>query len=151
MKGVIRMIQQINVHEYDLNRLLDIWEASILATHNFINRDAIDEMKPSVITAFAAMDTVLIYEDHESVAGFMGIKDHKIEMLFLDPVYRKSGIGKQLIEEALQTYKIKYVDVNEQNLQAVGFYKHLGFKVISRSETDDEGRNYPILHMEHEL
>jgi len=40
------------------------------------------------------------------------------------------------------------VDVNEQNDQALGFYKGNGFKVISRSEMDSSGKPYPILHLE---
>ncbi|ENH9207696.1 GNAT family N-acetyltransferase, partial [Vibrio vulnificus] len=39
------------------------------------------------------------------------------------------------------------VDVNEQNPQAVGFYEHMGFKVVSRSPLDDMGKPFPILHM----
>ncbi len=31
--------------------------------------------------------------------------------------------------------------------QAVGFYEHLVFKVVKRSETDDQGNPYPILKM----
>jgi putative acetyltransferase len=39
------------------------------------------------------------------------------------------------------------VDVNEQNTQGVGFYRHLGFVETGRSETDDQGRPYPLLHL----
>jgi len=37
--------------------------------------------------------------------------------------------------------------VNEQNLQGVGFYLHMGFVETGRSETDDQGRPYPLLHL----
>jgi putative acetyltransferase len=39
------------------------------------------------------------------------------------------------------------VDVNEQNDGAIGFYGHLGFEVTGRSEFDDQGRPYPLLHL----
>jgi putative acetyltransferase len=39
------------------------------------------------------------------------------------------------------------VDVNEQNIKAVNFYKKSGFEIIERSEKDDQGRNYPLLRM----
>ena len=38
--------------------------------------------------------------------------------------------------------------MNEQNAQAVGFYEHMGYKVVSRDELDTEGKPYPILHLE---
>lgn len=39
------------------------------------------------------------------------------------------------------------VDVNEQNNHALGFYEHIGFKVVGRSPLDGQGEPYPILHM----
>ena len=39
------------------------------------------------------------------------------------------------------------MDVNEQNSAARGFYEACGFAVEGRSELDDQGRPYPLLHM----
>lgn len=39
------------------------------------------------------------------------------------------------------------VDVNEQNEQAVGFYKRMGFTINGRTDTDGLGKPYPILQM----
>jgi hypothetical protein len=33
--------------------------------------------------------------------------------------------------------------VNEQNVQAVGFYLHMGFEIVARSELDGTGKPYP--------
>lgn len=69
-------------------------------------------------------------------------------MLFIDPYLRGQGIAKMLLQFAIDHLNVTNVDVNEQNIQAVGFYKHFGFKVISRSELDGTGKPYPILHMQ---
>ena len=58
------------------------------------------------------------------------------------------GYLKQLIEYAVKTLGVNSVDVNEQNEQAVGFYLHQGFHVISRDATDSTGKPYPVLHMQ---
>ena len=68
-------------------------------------------------------------------------------MLFIDPDFRGKGIGSILTNFAITTLKIEKVDVNEQNPQAVGFYKKLGFKIIGRSELDGQAKPYPILHL----
>jgi putative acetyltransferase len=39
------------------------------------------------------------------------------------------------------------VDVNEQNPEAARFYEACGFAVVGRSELDDGGRPFPLLHM----
>ena len=69
-------------------------------------------------------------------------------MLFIHPEYRGKGIGKTLLDYSIDKLKVTKVDVNEQNEQAVGFYKYCGFEVIKRSELDSSGKPYPTLHME---
>lgn len=77
----------------------------------------------------------------------MGIEDRKLEMLFLLPEKRGMGIGRKLIEYGIKNYSINELTANEQNLQAKGFYEHLGFRVYKRSETDEQGKPFPVLYM----
>ena len=53
-----------------------------------------------------------------------------------------------LVTYAINHLQVTKVDVNEQNIQAVGFYKYIGFNVYKRSDLDGEGKEYPILHMQ---
>jgi putative acetyltransferase len=69
-------------------------------------------------------------------------------MLFIHPEYRGKRIGKTLLDYSIGKLRITKVGVNEQNEQAVGFYKHCGFKTVGRSELDASGKPFPILHME---
>ena len=88
-------------------------------------------------------------KDNQTITGFLGISEEKIEMLFIHPDKRGQGIGRLLNKfavEQLQTYK---VDVNEQNEQAVSFYKKMGYKVVGRTEVDGLGKPFPILQMEY--
>ena len=87
------------------------------------------------------------YEADGRLAGFIGTAGGNIEMLFVDNDCRGRGIGRRLVRYAVGVQGADRVDVNEQNAQAVGFYAHLGFRLASRSETDAEGKPYPILHL----
>ena len=77
----------------------------------------------------------------------MGIDSNRLEMLFLSPEVRGKGLGKQLLQYGIETYNIQELTVNEQNLQAVGFYEHMGFQTYKRTEYDEEGNPYPLLYM----
>lgn len=68
-------------------------------------------------------------------------------MLFLSPSCIGTGLGKRLVSLALRQYDVEYVDVNEQNEKAEGFYRHMGFRTFRRDETDEQGHPFPILHM----
>ncbi len=77
----------------------------------------------------------------------MGIEGQKLEMLFVTAEKRGKGIGKKLIEYGIKNFSINELTVNKQNPQAKGFYEHLGFQVYKKSETDEQGKPYPILYM----
>ena len=132
-----------------LPSLVTIWEASVRATHNFLSEADIIELRPQVAEALPQMDTLLLLSQTETdePVAFLGLAEDKIEALFVHPDTRGQGLGKQLLQEAVTVYHCRYVDVNEQNNQAVGFYKHIGFNTYKRSDLDGEGKEYPILHM----
>lgn len=129
--------------------LVELWEASVRATHHFLREEDILYFKPLILHEYLkAVDLTCVRDEKNKIAGFSGIANGKIEMLFIDPAYRGQGIGKRLLQHALQEQKVKQVDVNEQNAQAVGFYQHMGFRVVGRSDLDGLGKPYPILHLE---
>ena len=90
---------------------------------------------------------IIAESGHNKSIAFMGTENSRLEMLFLSPTERGKGIGRQLIQYGILNYGIREVTVNEQNPQAVGFYKHLGFETYKRTEYDEEGNPYPLLYM----
>ena len=93
------------------------------------------------------MDLVCARGEEGEIAGFCGVHDGNIEMLFIAPEARGSGVGRLLVAYAINRQGARRVDVNEQNAQALGFYQHLGFGVTGRSPLDGQGKPYPLLHM----
>ena len=141
------MIIQPSINDYET--LINIWESSVRATHDFLKEEDLQFYKPLILNEYFYHVNLFCHKDSSlEITGFMGIADDNLEMLFINPVSRGKGIGKELLIYAIEQQKVKRVDVNEQNDQAVGFYKHMGFYVINRSEFDGAGKPYPILHME---
>lgn len=138
-------MKQINSSEY--KEVLQVWESSVRATHDFLTEKDIESLVPLVEIGIKEVENIVFVKDNDMIKAFMGIEKDKIEMLFIKDEYRGNGIGKKLITYAIDKYNIKYVDVNEQNKKAVGFYIHLGFKEFDRSEIDGQGNPFPILHM----
>lgn len=141
----IDMIRPIK--ETDYPRLIEIWESAVLNTHDFLKEEDFLYYKKQLPVYFQYV-TLSGFEQEGVLVGFMGIVEGNLEMLFVDNVCRGTGIGKQMIEYAIANLQVTKVDVNEQNTQAVGFYKYMGFNLVGRSELDGEGKEYPILHMQ---
>lgn len=131
-----------------LEHLLNIWEDSVRATHLFLSDAEVNQIKEYVPQALSGVEHLIIAESgHDKAIAFMGTENSRLEMLFLSPTERGKGIGRQLIQYGILNYGIREVTVNEQNPQAVGFYKHLGFETYKRTEYDEEGNPYPLLYM----
>ncbi len=137
-----------NVLPEEYATLLTIWENSVRATHDFISDEDIAFFKPIVLEqAFPAVELRCVKDNNDKILGFIGVDQQKVEMLFIDNDARGKGLGKYLMQYAINQWHINKVDVNEQNPQATAFYRHLGFNVVSRSPLDDMGKPFPILHM----
>lgn len=136
----------VRCNEEDYETLAGIWERSVMATHNFLKKEDFDEIKAALIPDYFPNVDLYAIVDKGAYAGFIGLSPDTIEMLFIDNDRRGQGYGSALIEFAKQRGATK-VDVNEQNPSALNFYKAKGFRVLSRDETDDAGRPYPILHL----
>lgn len=138
-------LDKINKNEYQ--EVVDVWEATVRATHHFLKEADIEYFKPLILNTYLDAVELRCIRDNGKIVGFAGVADQNLEMLFIHPEYRGKNIGKALLDHSIGKLNVTKVDVNEQNEQAVGFYKHCGFVVIGRSELDPSGKPYPILHM----
>ncbi|MFC6998407.1 GNAT family N-acetyltransferase [Rufibacter roseus] len=140
-------LESASAGEYE--EILEVWEASVRATHHFVSEDEIHFYRPLILQQLLPqVQLTCARNEAGNMLGFSGVADGKLEMLFLHPAVRGKGIGRKLLQHAVQQQKVTKVDVNEENEQAVGFYLHEGFQVASRSPVDGMGNPHPILHLE---
>lgn len=131
-----------------IENLLTIWEMFVKATHSFLTESEIAKIKLYVPQALKNIQNLVIAENENNApVAFLGVENQRIEMLFVAPEERGKGLGKALIHYAVNSFSANEVTVNEQNLQAVGFYKHIGFETYKRTDSDEQGNPYPLLYM----
>ena len=135
------------VHPADYARVVEVWEASVRATHHFVAASDIEFFRPIVADVLQHLRLAAMRDTAGLVVGYVAVSGDMVEMLFIHPDWRGKGIGKALLRYVVETLDAVRLDVNEQNEQAVGFYLHEGFEVESRSELDGFGKPYPILHL----
>lgn len=131
----------------DRDDLLRVWEDSVLATHLFLSHKDFLHIKSLLQDLDFSTLVVHVLVHADQIAGFVGTCKGKIEMLFLSPAHMRLGLGRLLVNFSIDALSVSAVDVNEQNINAVQFYRKAGFSVVDRSELDDLGLPYPILKM----
>lgn len=128
--------------------LTAFWRKSVASTHNFLSASEINAIEPEVKTGLKNVkNLVVVVALNGEFCAFMGVEKRRLEMLFVLPKMQGKGIGKKLLEFAIEKYNVTSLTVNEQNLQAMGFYEHLGFKPYKRTPCDEQGRTYPLIYM----
>lgn len=132
-----------------MEQLLEIWEASVRATHLFLSPEEVAKIKEYVPQAMQGVAHLAVAENSGGeLVGFMGVEGDMLEMLFLLPEERGNGYGRRLVEYGIENYGTRKVTVNEQNPLAAGFYEHLDFRTFKRTDVDEQGDPYPLLYME---
>jgi putative acetyltransferase len=133
----------------DRETLVDIWLRSVRATHTFLSEEEIQALLPPTreYLLSGAPELWVLCSETGALLGFMALSGGKMDALFLAPEFHRRGGGRQFVRFAQELRGELTVDVNEQNPAAVRFYASCGFVVEGRSELDDAGRPYPLLHM----
>ena len=103
-------------------------------------------LRPLVRDGLSAVPLIAARDVRGRIDGFAGVAGDMLEMLFVHARARGRGIGRALLLRAVDA-GVTRLDVNEQNPDGLGFYRHMGFEVVGRSPVDGQGRPFPLLHM----
>ena len=141
-----KVIHKVENTEY--KALMEVWESSVKATHDFLKIEDFEFYKGLIPGFFEHVKLHCIKSEGAVITGFMGTNEGNLEMLFVSANEIGKGIGKALLSYGIEELKVTKVDVNQDNIQALNFYKSFGFEVKSVSDVDGCGKPYPILHME---
>jgi putative acetyltransferase len=131
-------------------RVVEIWRASVEATHDFLLPGDIDKLDVLVRGFLPQAPLWVATDEVDRAIGFMGLSDAHMASLFIDPAWSGLGVGRALVEHALTFHSVLTTEVNEQNVLAVALYQRMGFFPTGRSSTDGNGFPYPLIHLRFE-
>ena len=141
----------INITKYSpahWKSVVDLWEQSVRATHDFLSPPDIEFFKSKVLEIdFTAFDVYCAFTAEKELVGILGTDESRLEMLFLKPSAMGIGVGRQLMDFALTALGVTSVEVNESNRRAVTFYEKFGFRIHERIAHDAFNKPYPTLRM----
>src|SRR5260370_9341183 len=101
-QGVVAMREESQLQEGvsavgpdDYARVVEVWEASVRATHTFATEADIEGIRPLVRDGLPEVPPFLgVREPAGQVAGFIGVQEGKVELLFVHPALRGQGVGR---------------------------------------------------------
>ena len=135
------------LHGADVERLTRVWRRAVEATHGFLSPADIDTIEADIGPYLSTETGLWTLEVDGEPKGFMGLSGPEIQSLFIDPDLHGRGLGRAMVNHAV-AQGASWLQVNEGNPKAIGFYEALGFLTTGRRETDDAGRPFPLLIMD---
>jgi len=132
------MIRKMNKTEYEIESIMQLWLKSTIKAHPFISEDYWNSNYDVIKNKYIPLSEIYVYLENKFILGFISVLNSEfIGALFVDVNNQGKGIGKKLIQHAMDIYGKLTLAVYKDNLQAVNFYKHIGFKVI-REQSNEE-------------
>ena len=99
---------------------------------------------------------IFVAEDKGKIVGFVNLNEtnkpntYDLTAIYLLPDYQEKGIGTQLIEHSIQELEVFeeiFLEVEKSNINAVNFYKKLGFKIVDEYDDEFDGHVLKTLEM----
>ena len=109
----------------DHEEIIEVWEQSVKATFNFPNENYLQEIKSQLTSALENIKVYVYRTKYGRIKGFVGLRGHKVEMLFIHPEYFGQDVEMQLTNFCLYSLHIDELNVKERDESALEFYKNL--------------------------
>ena len=94
----------------DYVEIVEVWEASVRATHHFLPESDIQYFKPLILNEYLkAVHRKGSRSLEGAIWGFMGVHDDSLEMLFIHPDARGQGLGKVFVANAIKDLSLIHI------------------------------------------
>ena len=67
----------------DYPAIVEVWEASVRATHHFLKEEHIQFFRPLIPQYLGSVQLYCVRNEQGQIEGFLGVAEQNIEMLFL--------------------------------------------------------------------
>lgn len=89
------------------------------------------------------LNNILVYDDG-LIKGFIQMDNTEICKLYVDTFFQGKGIGKELLEYAIDEYKANNLWALEKNERAISFYKKHGFNLTGEKKFEEGTIEYIV-------
>ena len=119
-------------HEKDTDAIMNIWYQASSLAHPFLETDFVEKAMRDLRDLYIPNAETWVYEDNNSVIGFISMLGNEIGGLFVMPDNRFKGIGTQLVDFVKELHGELEVEVFERNTIGRSLYENYGFVQIKR-------------------
>lgn len=111
----------------DFDQLIRAWRAASVVAHPFLTPEFLDAEVESIRDMYLPAAEAWVAEEDGVVIGFVALLGHELGALFVHPSHWKSGVGRALMDKAVELRGHLSLEVFEANEVGRRFYESYGF------------------------
>ena len=137
------MIRQYT--DSDVDAVVTIWRSASELAHPFLSSEFLDTEEGNVRNVYPKFAEIWVKEIETpetgiKVIGFIALIGNEVGAIFLNPDHHGQGIGRALMDTAINIKGDVTVDVFKQNKIGRRFYDSYGFKAVKEYLHEPSGQ-----------
>lgn len=137
MKDTHTMIRQYQPEDSDA--LIAIWQSANAMAHPFLDAAFVAQVAKDMRALYLPNAETWVLENQGKLVGFIALIGDEIGGLFLEPAVHGQGLGRALVDHAVDLKGPLRVEVFEKNAIGRRFYDRYGFAETERYIHDISG------------
>ena len=124
----------------DLQEVLSTWENASNLAHPFLSADFQDQVRHDIPKLYLPNAETWVAEIDSNVVGFIALLGNEVGALFVQPSFHGKGIGKTLMDKAVELYDQLELEVFKANSIGRQFYAKYGFEEVGEEAHKATGK-----------
>ncbi len=117
----------------DCEVLIALWSAASAIATPFLSDEFLAEERDNIRQIYLPTAESWVFETDGIVRGFISLLGHEVGGFFVHPKFQGCGIGRALMDHAVQLHGSLYLDVFSENAIGRRFYHRYGFRYESET------------------
>ncbi|HPX05597.1 MAG TPA: N-acetyltransferase [Tenuifilaceae bacterium] len=138
------------LQEADLDTVVDLWLKSSIKAHSFIEASFWEGQVNAMREVYIPSADTWVADYEGMLVGFVSLNEEMLAALFVHPFFQGNGIGKQLLQFAMEQSDSLVLSVYKENKRAMDFYRKQGFEAIQEQVDKHTGMPEVIMVWENE-
>lgn len=134
----------------DLETVVDLWLKSSIKAHSFIEASFWEGQVNAMREVYIPSADTWVADYEGMLVGFVSLNEEMLAALFVHPFFQGNGIGKQLLQFAMEQSDSLVLSVYKENKRAMDFYRKQGFEAVQEQVDKHTGMPEVIMVWENE-
>lgn len=124
----------------DVDAVVSVWRTASDLAHPFLSKAFQDKEQGNVRNVYPQFAQIWVKEIDGKTVGFIALIENEVGAIFLDPKLHGQGLGREMMDYAIQQKGSVTLDVFKENALGRRFYDRYGFVAIKEYQHADSGQ-----------